>query len=45
MRAEAGAKAESRGHTVSALGRQRKNRKQDWAIEPQGPPLLTHFLQ
>lgn len=46
MRAEAGAGAQlGRGYTVSALGKQRKIRKQGWDTDPQGPALLAHFLQ
>lgn len=28
----------------SLLGEQTENRKWDWTIKPQGPPLTTHFL-
>lgn len=33
------------GHVVSTLRKRRMNGKQDQAIRPQSPPLVTHFLQ
>lgn len=33
------------GHIVSTLRKQRTNRKWEWAIEFQAPPLVTNFLQ
>lgn len=40
-----GQEEEAAGHIVSVFRKQKSEQDMGYAIMPQGPPLVTHFLQ
>lgn len=40
-----GQEEEAAGHIVSVFRKQKSEQDMGYAIKPQGPPLVTHFLQ